>query len=160
VRANRRQSDRWRPHEISKNHNFGQEPDIAQMLSSKEGRQNWRAVCARVAADGPSQGNAEHREELMTSMRSDRARGRARDLLVSIAPLPEDAEFYRLRELAIDYIKEAERLEAENRGRAAESAELISAALDAVARDYFERALACDRLGQSLSQRRNRCSKP
>jgi len=43
--------------------------------------------------------------------------------------------------LAIDYIQEAERLEAENRGRAAESDELISAALDAVARDYFKRAL-------------------
>jgi hypothetical protein len=75
-------------------------------------------------------------------MRSDRTRGRARNLLATIAPLPEDAEFHRLRELAIDYFKEAERLEAENKGRAAESDELISAALDAVARDYFERTLA------------------
>jgi hypothetical protein len=82
----------------------------------------------------------------MTAMRSDRARGRARDLLATIAPLPEDAEFQRLRELAIDYIKEAERLESENRGRVAESEELISAALDAVARDYFDRALARARL--------------
>jgi hypothetical protein len=82
----------------------------------------------------------------MTDMRSERARGRARDLLATIAPLPDDAEFCRLRELAIDYIKEAERLEAENRGRAAESEELISAALDAIARDYFERTLTRVRL--------------
>jgi hypothetical protein len=86
----------------------------------------------------------------MTGMRSDRARGRARNLLATLAPLPDDAEFHRLRELAIDYIQEAERLEAENRGRATESEELISAALDAVARDYFERTLARARL------RRNR----
>ena len=48
----------------------------------------------------------------------------------------------RLRELAIDYIQQADRLEAENRGHVAESDELISAALDAVARDYFGRALS------------------
>lgn len=78
----------------------------------------------------------------MASMRSDHARARARNLLATVYPLPDDAEFHRLRELAIDYIQEAERLEAENRGRAAESDELISAALDAVARDYFARALA------------------
>jgi hypothetical protein len=77
----------------------------------------------------------------MTSMRSDRARTRARDLLATIYPLPDDVEFHRLRELATDYIKEAERLDAENRGRMAESDELISAALDAVARDYFSRTL-------------------
>lgn len=78
----------------------------------------------------------------MASMRSDHARARARNLLATVYPLPDDAEFHRLRELAIDYIQEAERLEAENRGRTAESDELISAALDAVARDYFARALA------------------
>lgn len=78
----------------------------------------------------------------MASMRSDHARARARNLLATVYPLPDDAEFHRLRELAIDYIKEAERLEAEDRGRVAESDELISAALDAVARDYFARALA------------------
>ena len=78
----------------------------------------------------------------MASMRSDRARARARNLLATVYPLPDDAEFHRLRELAIDYIQEAERLEAEERGRVAESEELISAALDAVARDYFARALA------------------
>jgi len=77
----------------------------------------------------------------MAGMRSERARDRARDLLATVYPIPEDAEVRRLRELAIDYIQEAERLEAENRGRAPESDELISAALDAVARDYFKRAL-------------------
>lgn len=77
----------------------------------------------------------------MASLRSERARGRARDLLATIHPIPEDAEVRRLRELPIDYIQEAERHEAENRGRVAESEELISAALDAVARDYFKRAL-------------------
>jgi hypothetical protein len=84
----------------------------------------------------------EIQEALMASMRSDRATARARDLLATLYPLPDDVEFRRLRELAVDYIQEAERLEAENRGRMAESNELISAALDAVARDYFARALA------------------
>ena len=77
----------------------------------------------------------------MVGMRSDRARARARNLLATIYPVPQDVEFHRLRELALEYIQEAERVEAENRGRAAESEELISAALDAVARDYFSRAL-------------------
>ena len=76
----------------------------------------------------------------MAGMRSDRARVRARDLLATVYSAPEDAEFHRLRELAIVYIEEAERLEAENRGRVIESQELISDALDAVARDYFTRA--------------------
>lgn len=73
----------------------------------------------------------------MVGMRSDRARDRAKNLLATIYPLPDDVEFHRLRELAIDYIQEAE-----HRGRAAESDELISAALDVVAGDYFARALA------------------
>jgi hypothetical protein len=77
----------------------------------------------------------------MVGMRSDRARARARDLLATVYPVPDDVEFQRLRELAVDYIREAERLEAVNRGREVESDELISAALDAVARDYFSRAL-------------------
>jgi hypothetical protein len=81
------------------------------------------------------------KEALMASMRSDRARARARDLLATVYPIPNDAEFRRLRELAIDYIEEAERLDAENRGRVLESDELISTALDAVARDFFARAL-------------------
>jgi hypothetical protein len=77
----------------------------------------------------------------MVGMRSDRARARAKDLLATVYPVPDDIEFQRLRELAIDYIREAERLEAANRGRDVESDELISAALDAVARDYFSRAV-------------------
>jgi hypothetical protein len=86
----------------------------------------------------------------MVGMRSDRARARARDLLATVYPTPDDAEFYRLRELAIDYIQEAERIEAENRGRVLESDELISAALDAVARDFFARALLRARAQNSL----------
>ena len=77
----------------------------------------------------------------MPGMRSERSRARARDLLATLYPAPDDAEFHRLRELAVDYIQEAERLEKERRGRTAEPEELISAALDAVARDYFARAL-------------------
>ncbi len=77
----------------------------------------------------------------MPGMRSDRARARARDLLATVYPAPDDAEFRRLRELAVEYIQEAERLEAESRGRVLESDEMISTALDAVARDYFARAL-------------------
>jgi len=77
----------------------------------------------------------------MPGMRSDRARARARDLLATVYPAPDDAEFRRLRELAVDYIQEAERLEAESRGHVLESDEMISSALDAVARDYFARAL-------------------
>jgi hypothetical protein len=77
----------------------------------------------------------------MVGMRGDYTRARAKQLLATAFPIPEDAEFDRLRELAIDYIREAERLETANRGRPAEPNELISAALDAVARDYFSRAL-------------------
>ena len=77
----------------------------------------------------------------MVGMRSDRARARAGHLLATVYPVPGDAEFRRLRELAIDYIQEAERLEAEDRGRLLESDELISTALDAVARDFFARAM-------------------
>ena len=78
----------------------------------------------------------------MVGLRNDRARARSRDLLATVYPAPDDAESRRLRELAADYIQEAERIEAENRGHVAESEELISAALDAVARDYFSRAIA------------------
>jgi hypothetical protein len=77
----------------------------------------------------------------MPGMRNERSRARARDLLATLYPVPDDTEFHRLRELAVDYIQEAERLEAESRGRILESDEMISAALDAVARDYFARAL-------------------
>jgi hypothetical protein len=77
----------------------------------------------------------------MVGMRNDRARARARDLLATVYPVPDAVELNRLSELAVYYIQEAERLEKERRGRAAEPEELISAALDAVARDYFARAL-------------------
>ena len=78
----------------------------------------------------------------MAGLKSDRARARARDLLATVYPLPDDAELRRLRELAVDYIREAERIETGHGARVAESNELISAALDAVARDYFARAVA------------------
>jgi hypothetical protein len=75
----------------------------------------------------------------MVGMRRDRAR--ARDSLATVYPVPDDVEFRHLRELETDYIREAERLDAANKGRALESDELISAALDAIARDYFSRAV-------------------
>jgi hypothetical protein len=40
----------------------------------------------------------------------DGARTRAQDLLAQIAPLPDDSELQRLRELSMNYIREAERL--------------------------------------------------
>jgi hypothetical protein len=77
----------------------------------------------------------------MARMRTDRARARARDLLATAYPIPDNVELHRLRELAVEYLQEAERLEAENKGRAAEPDEAITAALEAIARDYFARAL-------------------
>jgi hypothetical protein len=77
----------------------------------------------------------------MVRMRSDRARDRARDLLATYYPVPDNAESQRLRELSVQYIQEAGRIEAESKGRMPESDELISAALDAVARDYFARTV-------------------
>jgi hypothetical protein len=76
----------------------------------------------------------------MDSSRSERARARARHLLAQIAPLPDDTEVQRLRELSMNYIREAERLE-RNRVTTPEPGEQISAALDAVAREFFARAL-------------------
>jgi hypothetical protein len=76
----------------------------------------------------------------MDSSRSERARARARHLLAQIAPLPGDTEVQRLRELSMHYIREAERLEG-NRVPTLEPSEQISAALDAVAREFFARAL-------------------
>ena len=70
----------------------------------------------------------------MDGSRSERAR--ALHLLAQIAPLPDDLEVQRLRELSLDYIREAERRE-----RALETGEQISAVLDTVARDFFARAL-------------------
>ena len=76
----------------------------------------------------------------MDSSRNERARARAQYLLAQIAPLPDDTEVQRLRELSIHYIREAERLEG-NRVPAREPSEQISAALDAIAREFFARAL-------------------
>jgi hypothetical protein len=76
----------------------------------------------------------------MDGSRSERARSRARNLLAQIAPLPNDAEVQRLRELSMDYIREAERLERE-RLASREPSEVISAALDDVIRVYFARAV-------------------
>jgi hypothetical protein len=76
----------------------------------------------------------------MDSSRSERARARARHLLAQIAPLPDDTEVQRLRELSMNYIREAEKLE-ENRVPMLEPSEQVSAALDAVAREFFARAL-------------------
>jgi hypothetical protein len=81
------------------------------------------------------------REALMGGVRRDRARERAKDLLATYFPAPDDAESPPLRELATDYFQTAERLETESRGREIESDELISAAFDAVARDFFKRAM-------------------
>lgn len=127
-----------------------QEPDIAEMLSL--GRSSAQAVTGATITTltgvrptthaALSQVIPKTKEALMAGMRSDRARARARHLLATIYPVPDDVELHRLRELAIDYLQEAERLEAESRGRTLESEELISAALDTVARDYFARALA------------------
>ena len=72
----------------------------------------------------------------MDGSRSERARARALHLLAQIAPLPDDSEVQRLREVSLDYIREAERLE-----RAPEPGEQISAVLDTIARDFFARAL-------------------
>ena len=76
----------------------------------------------------------------MDGSRSDRARARAQQLLAEIAPLPDDSELQRLRELSLNYIREAERVEG-NAASTREDSEQISAALDAIARDFFAQAL-------------------
>ena len=76
----------------------------------------------------------------MYGSRKERARARARYLLTQIAPLPDDTEVQRLRGLSMEYIREAERLEGKP-VTPPEPSEQISAALDAIARDYFARAL-------------------
>ena len=53
---------------------------------------------------------------------------RAQQLLAEIAPLPDDRELQRLRELSLDYIREAERLEGKPVGTP-ENSEQISTAL-------------------------------
>jgi hypothetical protein len=87
----------------------------------------------------------------MAGMKSDRARDRAKDVLTKVYPAPNEAEFHRLRELAVNYIAEAERLEAEKLGRAIAPDEAITAALDAIARDYFTRALVRAMSSRALS---------
>ena len=72
----------------------------------------------------------------MTGVRSQRALARAQQILALAQPPPQDTDVAKLRELASRYIDEAERREREN-GEAVESEELVSAALDNVARDYF-----------------------
>jgi hypothetical protein len=76
----------------------------------------------------------------MDGSRSERARARAQQLLAEIAPLPDDAELQCLRELSLDYIREAERLEGKPVGTP-ENSEQISTVLDAIARDFFARGL-------------------
>jgi hypothetical protein len=76
----------------------------------------------------------------MDGSRSDRARARAQQLLAEIAPLPDDSELQLLRELSLNYIREAERAEG-NAASTREDSEQISAALDAIARDFFAHAL-------------------
>ena len=76
----------------------------------------------------------------MNGSRSERARARARYRLAQIASLPTDGEMQRLRQLSMKYIREAERLEKERATERKES-EQISAASDAIARDFFARAL-------------------
>jgi hypothetical protein len=76
----------------------------------------------------------------MDGSRSERARARARHLLAQLAPLPDDTEVQRLRELSMDYIREAERLD-KKRVTVREPSEQISAALDAIAREFFARTL-------------------
>ncbi len=77
---------------------------------------------------------------MMDSSRNERARARARDLLAQIAPLPDDVELQRLRELSVDYINEAEKTDG-NGAANLKPSEQISAALDEIARDYFARAI-------------------
>jgi hypothetical protein len=55
----------------------------------------------------------------MDGSRSERARARAQHLLAEIAPLPDDFELQRMRELSLNYIREAERLELSPRRRLA-----------------------------------------
>jgi hypothetical protein len=54
-----------------------------------------------------------------------------------------------LRELAIGFVREADRLETQSKGRPVQSDELLSSALDAIARDYFARSVA-----RAVSQRK------
>jgi hypothetical protein len=77
----------------------------------------------------------------MASFTSDHARSRAMELLAIADPVADDEESRRLRALAVRYLEVAARLDSEEHGRASDSSERISAELDAVAREFFDRAL-------------------
>jgi hypothetical protein len=76
------------------------------------------------------------KELAMTGVPNQRALLRAQQILALAQPLPQDVNATELRELASRYIDEAERRERED-GQAVESVELVSAALDNIAKDYF-----------------------
>jgi hypothetical protein len=76
----------------------------------------------------------------MADFTSDHARSRAMELLAIVDPAAEDEGSRRLRSLAVRYLEFAEHLDAEEQGRALESSEKISAELDDVAREFFDRA--------------------
>jgi hypothetical protein len=59
---------------------------------------------------------------------------RARERLQSVTPIADDASLLRLEKEAAQYVREAKR-------RDATPDELISAVVEAVARDYFRHAL-------------------
>jgi hypothetical protein len=79
--------------------------------------------------------NVSASEAVMDGSRSERARARAQHLLAEIAPLPDDTELQRLRELSLNYIREAERFDGKP-VTTPEASEQISAALD-----FFAHAL-------------------
>ena len=95
--------------------------------------------CYRSAEEPIKNHKCKPSEAVMDGSRSERARARAEHLLAEIAPLPDDSELQRLRELSLDYIREAEQLEGKP-VTALEASEQISDALDAIARDFFARA--------------------
>jgi hypothetical protein len=76
----------------------------------------------------------------MADFTSDHARSRAMELLAIATPVADDEESRRLRALALRYLEVAERLDIDEQGRASDSSEEISAELDAVAREFFDRA--------------------
>jgi hypothetical protein len=75
----------------------------------------------------------------MADFTSDHARGRAMELLAIAGPVADDEASRRLRALAVRYLEVAERLDSEEQGRAMDSSEQISAELDEVAREFFDR---------------------
>jgi hypothetical protein len=62
------------------------------------------------------------------------------ELLAIANPVADDEPSRRLRALAVRYLEFAERLDTEEKGRALDSEEKISAELDAVAREFFDHA--------------------